>query len=327
MTESRPFRNYLILLAIGLPVLAAAGIWYSGRLGVQLRATGPIIAAFLVEFALYVLPGFPALRNRLAGRFPVLVWAALLAASAVVPYLIYSLGTGLFRPEVFVRLLVVVLALSFWYVFRRPVPSSDLAFVAIAASILLFRFFKRVYIAPHPAIPDISILGHLMLIRLSAMVMLTIREVDRVEFIFVPAPRDWKVGAKWFAWFLPIGIPMLVGLEIARFDPSPDRIMLAPLQFAGILWVLALSEEFFFRGLLQQWFGDWTGKERFAWIAASVLFGLCHLGFREFPNYKFAALAAVAGLFYGKAWRETGSIGSSMVTHALVVTLWRSLFR
>jgi membrane protease YdiL (CAAX protease family) len=39
-----------------------------------------------------------------------------------------------------------------------------------------------------------------------------------------------------------------------------------------------------------------------------------------------AAVSAVAGCFYGMAYRKTGSIRSSMVTHALVVTVWRTLF-
>ncbi len=29
-------------------------------------------------------------------------------------------------------------------------------------------------------------------------------------------------------------------------------------MFLGFLWVLALSEEFFFCGVLQQWIEDWT---------------------------------------------------------------------
>jgi hypothetical protein len=35
------------------------------------------------------------------------------------------------------------------------------------------------------------------------------------------------------------------------------------------------------------------------------------------------AVAAAAGLFYGRAFQETGSIRSGMVTHALVASIWR----
>jgi membrane protease YdiL (CAAX protease family) len=50
---------------------------------------------------------------------------------------------------------------------------------------------------------------------------------------------------------------------------------------------------------------------------------LLQLGSRAFPNWRFALLAAVAGVFYELAFRRARSIRASMVTHALVVTTWR----
>jgi len=94
--------------------------------------------------------------------------------------------------------------------------------------------------------------------------------------------------------------------------------------FASMLSVVALSEEFFFRGLLQQWMAEWTGRPAWGLVAASILFGSVHLGFRGFPNWRFALAAAVAGRFYGGSFQQARSIRASMVTHALVVTLWRA---
>ncbi|MDP9115318.1 MAG: hypothetical protein M3O20_16765 [Acidobacteriota bacterium] len=37
-------------------------------------------------------------------------------------------------------------------------------------------------------------------------------------------------------------------------------------------------------------------------------------------------MAAVAGVFYGLAYRQARSIRASMVTHALTVTAWRLFF-
>ena len=95
--------------------------------------------------------------------------------------------------------------------------------------------------------------------------------------------------------------------------------------FFGMLWVVALSEEFFFRGLLQRWLSEWLRSERGGLVVASVLFGLAHLPFRSFPNWRFALLAAVAGLFYGRAYLKAGGIRAAMVAHALVNTVWRVL--
>jgi len=52
----------------------------------------------------------------------------------------------------------------------------------------------------------------------------------------------------------------------------------------------------------------------------------CNLWYRPFPNWRIAILAAVAGVFYGLAYRQARSIRASMVTHALTVTAWRLFF-
>jgi membrane protease YdiL (CAAX protease family) len=90
------------------------------------------------------------------------------------------------------------------------------------------------------------------------------------------------------------------------------------------LWVVALSEEFFFRGLLQQWLEGWTGNATAALITTSVIFGSAHLGFhRTFPNWRWAIVAGILGLFLGLTWRSARSVQASMVNHALIVTVWR----
>ena len=96
--------------------------------------------------------------------------------------------------------------------------------------------------------------------------------------------------------------------------------------FFGTLWVLALGEEFFFRGLLQQWLAEWLHSEWAALLIASACFGSVHLWYGSFPNWRFAVLAGVAGIFYGLAFRRARSIRASMVTHALTVTTWRIFF-
>jgi membrane protease YdiL (CAAX protease family) len=92
--------------------------------------------------------------------------------------------------------------------------------------------------------------------------------------------------------------------------------------------VVALSEEFFFRGLLQQWMERWTDSAMAALVVASLLFGSAHLGFHgAFPNWRFAIVVAILGFFCGLAWKNSRSVQSSMVTHALTVTLWRIFFQ
>jgi membrane protease YdiL (CAAX protease family) len=104
-----------------------------------------------------------------------------------------------------------------------------------------------------------------------------------------------------------------------------ERSAIVVATFFGVLWVLALGEEFFFRGLLQQWMtawlGDWPGL-----LVTSLLFGSVHLWFRKFPNWRIAAIAVLLGIACALAFRQARSIRASMVTHALVVTTWRVFF-
>ena len=60
---------------------------------------------------------------------------------------------------------------------------------------------------------------------------------------------------------------------------------------------------------------------------SSVLFGFSHITNGGFPNWRYAILATIAGLFYGWTWRKTGSIFASALVHALVDALWHFLFR
>ena len=78
--------------------------------------------------------------------------------------------------------------------------------------------------------------------------------------------------------------------------------------------------------MLQQWITGWLRNDWAGLLLTSLLFGSVHLWYRPFPNWRIAVLAAVAGVFYGLAYRQARSIRASMVTHALTVTAWRLFF-
>jgi len=279
-----------------------------------------VLAAFLIEYSFYLVPGFEPLRERLAG--PRLPW--LLTASALVPYLLYSLGTGQFSWLSLARLAALALAVSFWYVVLPASPVTDVGLVCLLAAVLLHKYFDPIYAPPVPRL-DVDILGHLALIHVSAMALLVERRVSGTGFGFLPRRTDWAIGIRYFLYFLPVGIPLALALKAFQLAPIAPAWKIAG-TFFGILWVVALSEEFFFRGLLQQWLERWTGSAAAGLVVTSLLFGLVHLGFRTFPNWRFAVVAAVAGWFYGRAFQQARSIRASMVTHALMVTTWRALF-
>ncbi len=308
-------------------LLLGLGAWLYARMkGIPESAALPVAAAFLIEFPFYLLPGFQSPRNALAACGKLRV-ACILTVSAVAPYLAYALPSGKFAPVPFLMLLAIGAAVSFWYLILPARPVPDALFLIALAAIVLTKVFDRIYPSPIPRL-SISVLGHIMLIRTAALAILTIRGRIDVEFRFLPTRNEWLTGVSHFAMLLPVAGTAFWALGLAKVRPVPLNVALAAGTFLGVLWVIALSEEFFFRGLMQQWMEGWTGHALAALIVTSILFGSAHLGFHgPFPSWRFAIVAGIAGIFYGLAWKRARSVQASMVTHALTVTLWRVFFQ
>lgn len=320
-----PLGAFRTALLIGCAALSASGVVYARLKGIPYWAALPVLAAFLLEYSFYLVSGFASARERLAVWLPGmrLPWA--LSLSALPPYLVYSLGTGRFHWLALVLLVALASAVAFWYVVLPRSPLTDAGFVLLLAGLVLGKCFDPIYLSPVTGL-HIEILGQLMLIHVAAIVMLMERRMTDIGFGFLPNRKEWNIGIRHFLYFLPAGFPLALALGAMRFDPGAFQFWKAAGTFLGILWVVALSEEFLFRGVLQQWIGAWTGRPQVALVLTALLFGSVHLPFRSFPNWKFALVAAVAGWFYGRAYNQARSIRASMVTHACVVTVWRTLF-
>ncbi len=309
--------RFRAVVGVGWVVLGVAAAIYARMRGIPAWAAIPIAAAFLVEFPFYLLPAFAPERLRSP-------W--LLAATCVIPYLIYSIPTGEFRLTGFVLLTAIALALSFWFALLPRNGISDILFLALPVGIYLSKTFDGIYLTPVPKLP-VSYLGKVMLIRASVTAIVAIRGSADVEFRFLPNRREWIVGLRWFAILIPLcGIALWL-LKIGNLRPQPHAPFIALAEFIGIFWMVAMPEEFIFRGLLQQWIERWTSRPLLALILASVIFGSAHLAFHNiFPNWRFAIVAALFGLCCGMAWRESRTIQASMVTHGLAAALYRVFF-
>lgn len=294
--------------------------------GIPETAAMPVAAAFIIELTFYLSAGTASARNWLASR-PRNQVAWILAACGVVPWLTYSLATREAHLAAFLVLLLIVLGVAFWYAVFPAKPVVDAMFLAILTAVYLSRAFDWIF--PSPIVrQSISVLGKLMLIRTAAMAILVIRGNVKAEFRFVPNRGEWTKGLLFFAPAMAVVGVTYWALGLIQLRVHPLNVFQALGTFLGILWVVALPEEFFFRGLLQQWLERWTGQAVVALVLASVIFGSAHLGFhRIFPNWRWAIVAGVLGLFLGQAWRYSRSVQTSMVTHALIVTIWRTFLR
>jgi uncharacterized protein len=312
-------------------LLLALGAWIYARIkDIPEWAALPVAAAFLIEIPFYLLPAFQTPRVWF-GRQKKTRAAWLLTASAVTPWLVYSLATGEARVANFLLLTAIVLVVVLWYVALPAAAVSDALFLVTISAIYLSKIFDRIYLSPIPR-QSISVLGHLMLIRTAALAIIALRGDAKAEYRFLPHREEWLTGFRYFGMMLPVIALLYWGLGLVQPRAHPNGIGLTVLlaigTFLAILWVIAFSEEFFFRGLLQQWIERWTGSAATALVTASIVFGCAHLGFhRIFPNWRWALVAAVLGLFCGLAWRKSRSVQAAMVTHALIVTVWRVFFQ
>jgi membrane protease YdiL (CAAX protease family) len=317
-------RGYRIALASVWAILCIAGVVYAHLQDIPAQIALAVIPAFLIETGLYLSAGTGAVRARLA-RLPRERLAVGMVFSALIPYCVYSIATGVFRLEAFVALVSLASVASFWYLIFRPRPAADMIFLVVMAAPIVGRTFRWIYPEVGPRL-GLSALGVLMWYRVGISAILLLRRMEGIGFGFLPRRPEWLIGIRNFLFFLPVGLLLAVAINFVRPEPvsfSMKTVAVAIATFAGALWVLAAGEEFFFRGLLQQLLTKRIGNQAIAIGLASLIFGLAHLGYRAFPNWKFALLATVAGVFYGRAYAEAGSIRAAMVTHALVVVTWK----
>lgn len=291
---------------------------YARLKGIPTLAALPVLAAFLVEYLFYLVPTSAILRKRLSGK----ILPLYLMASALLPYLICYAPA--IHWDALARLAALALVLGLWYLVLPAKPFTDVAFLVLLAAVLLGKFLDPVYPPPYPGL-KIPILGQLAVIHMSVLVLLAQRQVQPVGFGFVPNRRDCAIGVLHYLGFLLVGGAVALSVKAVQLAP-PAPLWKIAATFLGFFLVVAWFEEFLFRAVLQQWLEEWTWNRTAALLLSSVVFGLAHLWFRQFPNWRWALIAAVLGWFCGHARNQAGSIRASIVTHALVVTTWRAFF-
>lgn len=278
-----------------------------------------VLPAVLLELLLYLTLSSEVLRARWTP------WRLVIAA----PISLLFATTGNAWKEA-LAVTASAAAVAFWFRASRRQRWFDFGFLVLVVVPVLFRWFKVLYVRPHPEM-DIAFLGQLMWIRTTAAAVLNQRQQQGVGFGFWPTATEWRTGFIWFVAVLPVVLVLnqLIGfasLRLPRQEPAVVAVS-AVATFFGILWVVAMSEELLFRGLMQRWVREATGSKWFAIVLASALFGAAHLGFRQFPNWRFSLLAGAAGIAYGLAYDQAKGIRAAMVTHALLVTVWRLFLR
>src|SRR5579864_5649257 len=111
----RAMRQYLTTVLVVWTAACIAAYIYSKQQNIPASIVCAIVPAFLAELALYLAPGFDGARKLFEQVGSKAIRAALLAASALVPYIMLSVATQTFSIRSFLLLALVAAIASFWY--------------------------------------------------------------------------------------------------------------------------------------------------------------------------------------------------------------------
>ena len=151
---------------------------------------------------------------------------------------------------------------------------------------------------------------------------LVIRQLDGVGFDLRLRLRDAGIGFRELLLYTPIALVLGLALGFLHLHPGWPRLTQLFGGFFFTFFFIAVPEELFFRGWLQNLLEKRIGRYG-ALLVTACLFGLAHFNKRTTSfNWRYVLLAAMAGIFYGRAWRAERRVGASSVTHATIDAIW-----
>jgi len=286
------------------------------------NVTPAAIAALVMELAPAVGFGLAAEPvTRAVQRWPV---AARIAFPAlyVLPYILVSVSQQIFRWKWFALYAGLPVAVA-WLLAQAAVADGkqrgnwrDAIILLVLGLAVDLRWFDGAW----PS--GLRALNELLLVDIGLYGFLAIRQLGATGFDFHLRWSDWKTGLRELLFFTPVVLTL--GLALGFIHPHANRpqVSAAALRWVGIFFFTAVPEELFFRAWVQNLLERRVGR-RTALAIASALFGLSHFNKRAAHfNWRYVLLATIAGIFYGRAWRERRRVPASTITHAGVDWIW-----
>jgi membrane protease YdiL (CAAX protease family) len=286
------------------------------------NATAAVIAVLALEFAPAAAFAFAAERIGTAiSQWPRLL-RLLTPGVLAIPYVVLALTNHMFRWEwlaLYVFLPVVMAELLMQASIADPEQRGNWrdAIVLLTLGLAVdLRWFDSAW----PT--GLRGLGNLVLVDAGLYGFLGLRRLSGTGFDFHLRWSDWKIGLRELAFFAPVVISLGLALGFIHPHANIPTIGKAILSWVGIFVFIAVLEELFFRAWVQNFLERRLGRKA-ALVIASILFGLSHFNKRSAHfNWRYVVLASIAGIFYGRAWREQRRVPASAITHTCVDWLW-----
>jgi len=280
-----------------------------------------LIAALLTLVPFLAVAFFPRTVAAVVRALP--VWAQLVCPAALcAPYALVACGAGVFHWGWFAlyAALPVEIAIVLWRASRTDPAQRgnwlDILVLAVLGLAVDLRWFEAAW----P--PRLAIFNKILLFDAGIYGFLLIRQFDGVGFDLRLRLKDLGIGLREVAFYAPIALALGLCLGFLHFHPGWPAPGRAAAAWIFTFFFIAVPEELFFRGWLQNLLEKRVGRYS-ALLLTACLFGLAHFNKRAtIFNWRYVVLAALAGIFYGRAWRQQRRVGASAVTHATVDTLW-----
>lgn len=286
------------------------------------NATLTVIAVLVLELAPATAFGFAGDRVTAAiSHWPRLL-RLLIPALLALPYAVLALEHHALRWQwtiLYILLPIVVAALLMQASVADPEQRGNWRDALILLTLGLavdLRWFDSAW----PA--GLRGLGNLVLLDIGLYGFLGIRHLSGTGFDFHFRWSDWKIGLRELAFFAPVVIAAGLALGFVHPHANVPSLGKAILSWMGIFVFIAVLEELFFRAWVQNFLERRLGRNA-ALVIASILFGLSHFNKRSAHfNWRYVLLATIAGIFYGRAWRDQRRVPASAITHTCVDWLW-----
>ncbi|HVW86841.1 MAG TPA: type II CAAX endopeptidase family protein [Bryobacteraceae bacterium] len=304
--------------AAGFLALLAA-LWEAARyFGVSSQIGGhwpSTVASCVLLLLPYWAFGFGLDRSEWIGRTKSAVTPLILLAA----YPLFAIPRGIFRWDMCLGMAAVVLSIGLLLTFADPKQPEwrDWLVLAILGISVDLHFFDKAW-----PIAGLNSMPKLLFVDAGLYGYLVLRPIGGIGYDFRPRRIDFRIGLREFLFFTPMAIALGFALGFLHFHKTLANSVWFASGWVFTLFFIAVPEELFFRGLMLNMLERKIGA-RAALIVTALLFGLAHFNKRAaYFNWRYVILAAIAGIFYGRAWLSDRRILTSSVTHATVDTVW-----
>jgi uncharacterized protein len=244
----------------------------------------------------------------------------MLPAAFGVPYLLAGSGEDRGHWMVVYFGLPVAMAILLWRANRSDPKQSgdwrDFAILLILGLTVDLRWLEGAW----PA--HLSAISKLILLDSGLYGFLVIRQLEDVGFDLRMRLEDLSIGLQELVFYAPIALAVGFALGFLHLRIHTPGFGSAALTLTFTFFLIAVPEEIFFRGWIQNLLERRMNRNT-ALAVTAVVFGLSHFNKRAAHfNWRYVLLATIAGIFYGRAWRAKHRVAASAVTHTLVDTVW-----